>query len=390
MAWRIPSSQTTTVTLAAAEDVFIDRNIAITVELGQGIIGAFTGHQALIYGLVASSGATQATIHFGSNASIHNSHIVDVKAGGHVQHLGVTVAVELEGYNSSLVNAGLISSPFGYGTWMTGNNALNASTLNNSGTIEAGIVAIGHDGSERLVVTNTGVIKSGNIAFASNGSAIDHVANSGLMIGFVSLGGGGDVYSGAAGHLIGKLLAGAGNDVAVGGIDNDWFEGGTENDSLAGNAGRDRLLGQDGNDTLNGGLGDDFLLDGGKGNDTLSGGPGWDYLTGGLNNDFFVFNTALNASTNRDIITDFSHVDDAFKLENAVFTKLGVGAGVHMLNPAFFRAGPKALDGNDYLVYDKANGGLSYDNDGSGAHAAIAFAVLANKPALAANDFVVI
>jgi len=28
--------------------------------------------------------------------------------------------------------------------------------------------------------------------------------------------------------------------------------------------------------------------------------------TGGANNDFFVFNTALNASTNRDVITDFN------------------------------------------------------------------------------------
>jgi hypothetical protein len=75
-------------------------------------------------------------------------------------------------------------------------------------------------------------------------------------------------------------------------------------------------------------------------------------------------------------------------LENAVFTKLG--AGVHALNPAFFRAGVKALDGNDYIVYNRTTGALSYDNDGNGAHVAIAFATLTNKPALAANDFVVI
>ena len=61
-----------------------------------------------------------------------------------------------------------------------------------------------------------------------------------------------------------------------------------------------------------------------------------------------------------------------------------------VLNPAFFRAGVKALDANDYIVYNKANGVLSYDADGSGAHAAIAFAVLVNRPVLAANDFVVI
>ena len=63
---------------------------------------------------------------------------------------------------------------------------------------------------------------------------------------------------------------------------------------------------------------------------------------------------------------------------------------MHMLNPAFFRAGTKALDANDYIVYNRADGMLSYDNDGNGSHAAIAFAVLINKPVLAANDFVVI
>jgi Ca2+-binding RTX toxin-like protein len=101
-----------------------------------------------------------------------------------------------------------------------------------------------------------------------------------------------------------------------------------------------------------------------------------------------VFNTALNASTNRDVITDFNHVADTFRLENAIFTKLG--AGVHALNPLFFHAGTKAADANDYIVYNKADGTLSYDSDGSGSHAAIAFAVLNNKPVLAANDFQVI
>jgi hypothetical protein len=203
----------------------------------------------------------------------------------------------------------------------------------------------------------------------------------------VLLGGGNDIYSGASGRLIGKLLAGAGNDMAVGGIDNDWFEGGLHGDALTGNGGNDRLLGQAGNDVLNGGLGND-ILDGGTGNDTLFGGPGKDDLTGGLNNDFFVFKTALNASTNRDAVRDFSHADDTFRLENAIFTKLG--AGVHGLSAAFFRAGTKALDGNDYIVYNKATGLLSYDNDGNCAHAPIAFAILTNKPVIAANDFVVI
>jgi Ca2+-binding RTX toxin-like protein len=156
---------------------------------------------------------------------------------------------------------------------------------------------------------------------------------------------------------------------------------------MTGNNAANTLSGGIGNDTLSGGLGNDRLF-GEAGNDRLIGGAGVDSMTGGVGNDIFVFNTALNAATNRDVIADFNHVADTFQLENAIFTKLG--AGVHALNPAFFRAGAKALDGNDYIVYNKVNGVLSYDNDGNGAHAAIAFATLTNKPVLAANDFQVI
>ena len=46
-------------------------------------------------------------------------------------------------------------------------------------------------------------------------------------------------------------------------------------------------------------------------------------LTGGANKDVFVVNTALNASTNRDIVTDFAHGQDKIWLENAVMTRLG-------------------------------------------------------------------
>jgi len=131
-------------------------------------------------------------------------------------------------------------------------------------------------------------------------------------------------------------------------------------------------------------------LSGGNGNDRLLGGLGNDTMTGGLNNDIFVFNTAPNTATNRDIVTDFNHVNDVFHFENAVFTKLG--AGVHGLNPAFFRVGATALDGNDYIIYNKATGVLSYDSNGNLAGGSVQVAVLTNatKPTLDASDFVVI
>jgi Ca2+-binding RTX toxin-like protein len=154
-----------------------------------------------------------------------------------------------------------------------------------------------------------------------------------------------------------------------------------------GNAAANIIIGNTAANTLNGGLGND-TVNGSFGGDTLFGGAGNDRLTGGTGNDFFVFNTALNAVTNRDVITDFDHVADTFRLENAIFTKLG--AGVHALDPLFFRAGAAAADTNDYIVYNKATGVLSYDPNGNAAGGAIAFAVLANKPVLAANDFLVI
>ena len=206
------------------------------------------------------------------------------------------------------------------------------------------------------------------------------------MTGTVTFGSGNDLYSGASGHLAGHVLGNLGNDVMIGGVDNGWFEGGAGNDALTGNAGNDRLIGDTGNDTLNGGLGNN-VLNGGIGNDTLFGGAGNDNLTGGVGNNVFVFNTALGIL---DGITDFSHADDTFQFENAIFTKLGAQAGAHLLNPAVFHAGAAAADANDFIVYNQVNGLLSYNVNGNAAGGAVAIAVLANHPVLAASDFVVI
>jgi Ca2+-binding RTX toxin-like protein len=222
-----------------------------------------------------------------------------------------------------------------------------APVIINTGVITGRTSSIVATDGDRLNVTNYGTL-NGNVVGTSAGQT-DVVTNNGRIVGNVSLGTGNDFYRGV-GSVTGTVL---------------------------GEAGIDALSGGNGIDRLNGGIG----------NDTLNGGLGIDNLTGGANSDFFVFNTALNASTNRDIVTDFSHVDDTFRLENAIFTKL---AAVGTLNPAFFRAGTTALDANDYIVYNQATGVLSYDSNGSLAGGSIAFAALINKPVLAYNDFVVI
>jgi microcystin-dependent protein len=159
----------------------------------------------------------------------------------------------------------------------------------------------------------------------------------------------------------------------------------------AGNGLDNLLFGNAADNVLAGAAGND-VLSGGGGADTLRGGPGNDVLPGGAGSDVFVFENMPNASTNRDRITDFANVagnNDIFHLDNAAFAKLGAGAA-HPLNPAFLRVGAAALDTNDYIVYDKATGVLSYDSNGSAAGGEVQFAVLSSKAALTAADFVVI
>ncbi|MBD3795954.1 MAG: hypothetical protein IE878_05380 [Epsilonproteobacteria bacterium] len=96
-------------------------------------------------------------------------------------------------------------------------------------------------------------------------------------------------------------------------------------------------------------------------------------LSGGAGDDTFVFNTSL---TNIDTIYDFNHSDDTINLDNSIFTSLVEGA-LSADNLAF---GTVALDANDFLIYDKNSGNLSYDTDGNGGGASVVFANFANKP----------
>jgi Ca2+-binding RTX toxin-like protein len=349
-------------------------------------------------------------------------------------------AVSVNSSNSHVVNYGTIICAFvGSGIQLTdGTNSGFAPTLDNYGTITAvDNTAINGDVDDLNAIRNFGEI-TGDIDL---GFVSDTVLNSGRIVGDIDLFGGVDRYDGRVGQLFGTVFGGSGDDTILTGSQDDFINGGFDVDTMAGGLGDDTytvdnsadkvieaagggndtvqssasfvlaanletltligglaingtgnatansITGNNVANTLNGGLGND-ILDGGIGNDKLFGGAGNDRLTGGANADAFVFNTALNASTNRDAITDFSHVDDTFHLENAIFTKLG--AGVHALNPLFFRAGAVAADANDYIVYNKASGLLSYDADGNGAGHAVAFALLTNKPTLAANDFLVI
>ncbi|MFI0849269.1 calcium-binding protein [Mesorhizobium sp. IMUNJ 23232] len=233
------------------------------------------------------------------------------------------------------------------------------------------------------------------------------------------------------------LNGGIGNDVLDGGEGDDYLEGSGGDDVLCGGAGADTLRGFARTGTDDGGTdtasyetatakvvanlqnranntgdaagdiyylidnlrgsdhgdslaGDGFanVIDGGGGNDTLRGYYGYDTLTGGDGQDIFVFSSALNASANVDMITDFNAADDTIRLEARIFSALPAGT----LAASAFRAnaGGTAGDADDRIIYDSTSGALFYDADGNGATAAIQFAWLVGAPSITAAEFVVV
>jgi len=145
-------------------------------------------------------------------------------------------------------------------------------------------------------------------------------------------------------------------------------------------------------DALYGLNGSDIIF-GGAGNDTLFGQGGDDTLTGGAGADVFVFsaNLSTKGNSNLDTIADFVSGTDQIHLENGgPFGALAEGA----LSAAAFDvvgSGPAAT-ADTRIIYDATTGALSYDADGTGAGAAVVFAILgtAIHPAITAADFLVI
>jgi Ca2+-binding RTX toxin-like protein len=129
------------------------------------------------------------------------------------------------------------------------------------------------------------------------------------------------------------------------------------------------------------------VLTGSAAADTLRGFAGADTLTGNGGGDRFVFETALNASTNVDTVRDFKSGQDTLLLSEVIFGSLA--RGTLPAGSLVAGAGARALDANDYILYDTATGRLSYDADASGPGLAVAFATLFGQPALSATDITV-
>jgi Ca2+-binding RTX toxin-like protein len=125
---------------------------------------------------------------------------------------------------------------------------------------------------------------------------------------------------------------------------------------------------------------------GNAGDNVINGGAGNDNLEGFGGSDTFVFNSALSASGNFDHILDFTPGVDHIELANSIFTTL---AASNPLPAADFTTGAPTTP-DQHILYNTTTGVLSYDDDGNGAHAAVAFAVLSGHPALASTDLFVV
>ncbi len=189
-----------------------------------------------------------------------------------------------------------------------------------------------------------------------------------------------------------NFRGGKGNDVIDGGDGFDWAGYSDATAAVTVNLATGKSSGADGVDTLRnieailGGNYNDTLT-GSTGMNRLNGGLGNDKLTGGSGADSFLFDTAPNATSNLDTITDFNPVDDTVSLENGIFTALTTTGA---LNAANFRSGAgfiTAADTNDYLIYNTTTGALYYDANGSATGAAIQIATFTTRPLLTVSDF---
>ena len=226
-----------------------------------------------------------------------------------------------------------------------------------------------------------------------------------------------------------NINGGAGNDTLTGDLNNNVLKGGAGNDILNGGAGNDILVGGAGKDTVDGGAGIDTAdysdktvtvqvtlngataatvnvggvaedtvvnienLVGGSGNDifvgdlnanVLNGGLGNDTLTGGAGADTFVFAFASGI----DKVIDFSHVDDTFAFVRSSF---GIAANALindylLLNTTSATALPvENSSAHGFFLANQT--GIYWDDDGSGAHAAVKIAEINTTTNLALNDF---
>ena len=222
----------------------------------------------------------------------------------------------------------------------------------------------------------------------------------------------------AGGNSLPNLITGnSGNNVLSGGLGADTLVGGLGDDTYVLSDALDTILDAGGIDTIRSsqsitlqagmeraeliGLGDnsalgnaaDNTLVGNAGNNNLEGGAGVDTLTGGAGGDGFsiAYNGAGKAA---DTVTDFKSGEDLLMIDLTSFGIDPVAIGIKFsgsvaADSLVQGAGAKALDLNDYFLFDTAQQMLFIDPDGSGPKAAMFAAYLPGAGKLVADDLYV-
>lgn len=204
-----------------------------------------------------------------------------------------------------------------------------------------------------------------------------------------------------------KLTGGSGDDILNGGAGADAMKGGRGNDTYYIDSLGDKVTeaAQQGTDTVHTTLTiktinnvENFTADGSaditltgntlantltgnSGNNILDGGTAIDIMTGGTGADTFVFSTKLGV-TNLDLITDFTRGEDTIQLSSKIFKALGATVATEEITMS-----TEGLAKQAYIIFDALTHTLSYDADGSGKVAAVAFAVLTGVDTISASDF---
>jgi Ca2+-binding RTX toxin-like protein len=274
---------------------------------------------------------------------------------------------------------------------------LNGNQVQSSASLTAvsGVTSLELLGNANLAATGAAGAETiyGNVG----NNALSGMAGADLIYGRA----GTDVVNGGDGgdHLWG----GAGADQLIGGDDAGidyaryddayWGDLSLRLDAPAANVGTaavgdtyvgiEGLVGGAGNDVVIGNAAANYLF-GSAASDFIDGQGGADYLSGGAGADRFRFSTALGVG-NADRVADFAHGIDDLLLISSIFSSVGAA-----LDATELRFGTVAIDANDYVIYNSANGQLFYDANGSAAGGQILFATVTAGTVLDTGDFLVV
>lgn len=147
-------------------------------------------------------------------------------------------------------------------------------------------------------------------------------------------------------------------------------------------------MGLKGDDDLYGGAGDD-LISGDAGIDFIEGHQGLDELKGDAGRDRFLF-SGTNFGIGR--ITDFNAAQDFIAIDVANYNSPNDFHNFGLKNASFieatqFHIGTGATLASHRFIYNRSNGALFFDQDGSGAAAQVQIAILSPNLNLTHHNF---